>query len=331
MNLQRPFKEPYKIDGKFGDIRSGYIHAGVDYNGIGGGDTDLGYKLYPICDGEITHVSKADVSYGNVVVYKIEGVWGTKWVRYCHCNTINCKVGDKVNKDTIIATLGKTGNADLAHLHCDLIKNPLTNWRMYAKDLTVLNNYFEDFEEFFKQFGTIDVMADNRIKLLDEYVGPSGDDLQTLKSEGDVRSALERVRKWNQLDTDKKNAQKSLLNWEEVRDDIGLMIDTSLNTPSDVLGAFKEVIVAEKVTRDELEELKKTKTSPAWSFSQDDYVKIGKSIVLTSLASIAFFAADYLKAVDFGNNWWVAIVTPAVPLIVNILIKFAKENKYPTQ
>jgi hypothetical protein len=149
--LNRPFKEPHKIDGEFGEGRSYGLHSGEDWNGTGGGNTDCGYKLFPITKGEVIHTSEADTGYGKVVVYKIEGPWGLRWIRYCHCKEIIAKSG-LVTPDTVIATLGTTGNSTYCHLHWDVIKKPMRNWRTYAKDQATLDEYFESPTAFFNMW-----------------------------------------------------------------------------------------------------------------------------------------------------------------------------------
>lgn len=165
-----PFREPFKIDGDFGEKRSYGYHSGTDLNGTGGGNTDCGYKLFPITKAEVIHNSEADVSYGKVVVTKIEGPWGTRWIRYCHCREILIRSG-VVTPETPIATLGTTGNSSACHLHIDCIKKPLPNWRMYAKDEAALNEYFEDFIAFFNKWKDVEQedMPEYFKKLLLEY------------------------------------------------------------------------------------------------------------------------------------------------------------------
>jgi len=149
--LSKSFKEDHKIDGIFGETRSYGFHSGVDWNGIGGGNTDCGYKLYPIRQGEIVFTSYANTGYGNIVVYKIKGVFGERWIRYAHCREILVRSG-LVGLDTVIATLGTTGNSTACHLHWDCIKKPFTNWRTYAKTQELLNEYFEDPTSFFNKY-----------------------------------------------------------------------------------------------------------------------------------------------------------------------------------
>lgn len=55
-----------------------------------------------------------------------------KYFRYGHCKDVYVKVGDKVNKGSLIATVG-TGNGQWsAHLHFDVIVQKLTSWASYV-------------------------------------------------------------------------------------------------------------------------------------------------------------------------------------------------------
>ncbi|MCB1712583.1 MAG: peptidoglycan DD-metalloendopeptidase family protein [Candidatus Riesia sp.] len=154
--LQKRFKEPHKFDDKFGIPRSYGLHSGVDENGIAGGNTDCGYKLYPIHkSANIVFASEAKTGYGNIVVYEIKGPWGTRWIRYCHCQKILVRSG-LVSPDTPIALLGTTGNSTGCHLHWDVIKKPLSNWRIYAKDQATLDEYFENPLDFLAQWETVE-------------------------------------------------------------------------------------------------------------------------------------------------------------------------------
>lgn len=55
-----------------------------------------------------------------------------KYFRYGHCKDVYVKVGDKVNKGSLIATVG-TGNGQWsAHLHFDVIVSKLSSWASYV-------------------------------------------------------------------------------------------------------------------------------------------------------------------------------------------------------
>lgn len=187
--LSKPFKEDSKVDGVFGETRGYGFHSGVDENGTGGGNTDCGYKLYPIKEGTIVHASHSTTGYGNIVVCRIEGEFGERWVRYCHCREILINSGE-VTQDTPIATLGTSGNSTACHLHWDVIKKPLRNWRTYAKTEELLNEYFEDPTAFFNRWKDVEDkedMPDYFTKLLIEYN-------LNLDNEGQIREWFGRAR-----------------------------------------------------------------------------------------------------------------------------------------
>lgn len=55
-----------------------------------------------------------------------------KYFRYGHCKDVYVKVGDEVNKGSLIATVG-TGNGQWsAHLHFDVIASKLSSWASYV-------------------------------------------------------------------------------------------------------------------------------------------------------------------------------------------------------
>lgn len=141
-----PF-EPYYVTVGFNGTASYGPHEGCDMNGPG---NDCGISLKAIYDGEIIHTSSSDFNYGKLVVLKISGLWGIRYVRYCHQSNINVGLGP-VKEGDLIGWLGNTGNSTACHLHFDMLKNipPNNNWRFYSKDVTT---YFEDPLEFIKKW-----------------------------------------------------------------------------------------------------------------------------------------------------------------------------------
>ena len=100
----------------------GYTHYGVDMT-----DKDRkDYTLYASGKGIVSHAG-FNKSGGNVVVIVYKDcelpIGGTRDIvlRYFHLKTIKVKVGQKVNKDTVIGLYGNTGYSSGAHLHleCD--------------------------------------------------------------------------------------------------------------------------------------------------------------------------------------------------------------------
>ena len=104
----------------------GYTHYGVDMT-----DKDRkDYTLYASGKGVVSHAG-FNKSGGNVVVIVYKDCelpfGGTRDIvlRYFHLKTIKVKVGQKVNKDTVIGFYGNTGYSSGAHLHleCDTDAN----------------------------------------------------------------------------------------------------------------------------------------------------------------------------------------------------------------
>ena len=100
----------------------GYTHYGVDMT-----DKDRrDYTVYASGKGKVTHTG-FNSSGGNVVVIVYRDCQLTNGdtsdivLRYFHLKSIKVKVGQNVNKDTIIGLYGNTGYSSGAHLHleCD--------------------------------------------------------------------------------------------------------------------------------------------------------------------------------------------------------------------
>lgn len=190
--LSKPFREAHKIDGIFGEARSYGLHSGSDWNGTGGGNTDCGYKLYPLKKGEIVHTSYSTTGYGNIVVYKIKGTFGERWVRYCHCREILVRSG-QVTPDTMISTLGTSGNSTACHLHWDIIKKPLNNWRTYAKNAQTLIEYFEDPTAFYNKYKD-QIEEDDMPEWLETLLREIN---LTIKDEGAIREIFGKANDYN--------------------------------------------------------------------------------------------------------------------------------------
>ena len=99
----------------------GYTHYGVDMT-----DKDRkDYTLYASGKGIVSHAGY-NSSGGNVVVIIYRDcelpIGGTRDIvlRYFHLKSIKVKVGQKVNKDTIIGLYGNTGYSSGAHLHLEV-------------------------------------------------------------------------------------------------------------------------------------------------------------------------------------------------------------------
>ncbi|WP_439614414.1 peptidoglycan DD-metalloendopeptidase family protein [Reyranella sp.] len=115
------------------DIGASY-HLGADWNGESGGDNDQGEPVYAVSNGTVVAaVSDQGTStsgFGNYVVIRHELPEPT-WINgslvdhvnslYAHLDSVtSVAVGSIVGIGQQIGTLGKSGNAEVAHLHFEI-------------------------------------------------------------------------------------------------------------------------------------------------------------------------------------------------------------------
>lgn len=123
--FQAPLKGSYFNSGNYSpsqatDYRHPKGHQGVDLRASGG------TPVYPIATGVVTYVG-TDPRGGNVI--NITHPQGVR-AYYAHLGTVTVSKGDKVNNDTVIGTIGNSGNAKATwpHLHIQVWKdNQLQN------------------------------------------------------------------------------------------------------------------------------------------------------------------------------------------------------------
>jgi murein DD-endopeptidase MepM/ murein hydrolase activator NlpD len=104
-------------------------HYGEDWNGRGGGDSDLGDPVYAIADGIVTFAHNVHQGWGNVVLtrhaYRDPA---TGQVKYCdtlngHLNEILVKEGEQIKRGQKIGTIGSNFGMYPAHLHFEIRHN----------------------------------------------------------------------------------------------------------------------------------------------------------------------------------------------------------------
>ncbi|MCD2259253.1 M23 family metallopeptidase [Psychroserpens luteolus] len=95
-------------------------HLGDDWNGVGGGNTDLGDPIYSLANGYISEVKDYEGGWGNIV--RIVHLHNNKLYEslYAHCDTILVSENQFVKKGEQIATIGNCNGNYLAHLHLEL-------------------------------------------------------------------------------------------------------------------------------------------------------------------------------------------------------------------
>ena len=99
-------------------------HLGDDWNGTGGGNTDLGDPIYAIASGVVSSAKGAGPGWGNVVrIYHNIGTQAApRYIEslYAHLKTIEVAEGEVVSKSQRIGTMGNANGRYYAHLHLEV-------------------------------------------------------------------------------------------------------------------------------------------------------------------------------------------------------------------
>jgi len=102
-------------------------HLGEDWNGIGGGNTDLGDPIYSIGHGIVVFARDVRLGWGNVVIVRHLMLENGKLVPidslYGHLDRIMVKEGQQVVRGQQVGTMGTNRGMYPAHLHFEIRKN----------------------------------------------------------------------------------------------------------------------------------------------------------------------------------------------------------------
>jgi murein DD-endopeptidase MepM/ murein hydrolase activator NlpD len=121
-------------------------HLGEDWDGVGGGNTDLGDPIYCIGDGIVVFARDCHMGWGNVVivrhVYRDGGSIKNIDSLYGHLDKILVRHGQAVRRGQQIATMGTAHGLYDSHLHLEVRKNITIGMcrDKFAKDAS---NYFD--------------------------------------------------------------------------------------------------------------------------------------------------------------------------------------------
>ena len=102
-------------------------HPGEDWNGLKGGNSDLGAPVYAIGHGYVTFARDARMGWGNVVlirhIYMEGGQLQTVDSMYAHLDRILVREGQQITRGQQVGTIGTNRGMYVAHLHFEIRKN----------------------------------------------------------------------------------------------------------------------------------------------------------------------------------------------------------------
>jgi len=95
-------------------------HLGDDWNGVDGGNSDLGDPVYAIANGYVSSAEDLKGGWGNVIriIHSYKGKLYESV--YAHCDSIFVSQNTFVTKGEQIATIGNCNGAYYAHLHLEI-------------------------------------------------------------------------------------------------------------------------------------------------------------------------------------------------------------------
>jgi len=135
-------------------LRSPGLHYGEDWNGRGGGDSDLGDPIYSIGNGVVTWAYDVRKGWGRVVIirhaYRDPATGKVKFCDslYGHLRSFSVKVGQQVKRGDKIGTMGSNRGMYPAGMQRSSVARSLTNW---ADPTTFINKYRRLNREWRKQ------------------------------------------------------------------------------------------------------------------------------------------------------------------------------------
>lgn len=167
------FERDWYVAQGFGAPTTYGFHEGADINLRTGGDTDLGQPVYAIAAGQVAYwhaTNHPNTGFGQHLIYRITGLWGTRWVHQAHLSQQDfLGGGGLVAEGALIGRIGKSGGTSLAHLHFAIFKvDPGANIDNVANSRAELDLIWEDPLAFINKWmtGNCPITDDTRIPQL---------------------------------------------------------------------------------------------------------------------------------------------------------------------
>ena len=124
-------------------------HMGDDWNGNGGGNSDLGLPVYSTAHGLVVYARDARMGWGKTVIIRHVFWENQRWTYvdsfYTHLHQIFVREGQQVRRGHLVGSIGTNRGMYVAHLHFEIRKNLRIgiNQGSYRRDLS---NYYRPFE-----------------------------------------------------------------------------------------------------------------------------------------------------------------------------------------
>lgn len=122
-----PNAKGYYVAQGFGEENArfgGLKHLGEDWNGKGGGDTDLGDPVYSVANGIVTAWGAYGPGWGNVLriahAYVTNGETNLVESLYAHLLRVKVTNGQHVRRGERVGAIGNADGRYLAHLHFEI-------------------------------------------------------------------------------------------------------------------------------------------------------------------------------------------------------------------
>jgi murein DD-endopeptidase MepM/ murein hydrolase activator NlpD len=96
------------------------LHLGSDYNGNGGGDSDLGDPVHAVARGKVVLAEDLGGGWGNVVRIVHACETGPMESLYAHLDALHVAPGMWIDRGMTLGTIGTAHGQYLAHLHFEL-------------------------------------------------------------------------------------------------------------------------------------------------------------------------------------------------------------------
>lgn len=156
------------------------IHTGEDWNGKGGGNTDVGQPVYSTAAGKVIFAGECPSPWGNVILiehrFAENGNIIIVYSQYAHLKEIKIKKDDIVHRRQQIGTIGRGNKNEYpAHLHFEIRKSNMLDFAVdywpssNEKDVEWVKAHYEDASKFIRAHRKIMVPAKkDKLVLIDK-------------------------------------------------------------------------------------------------------------------------------------------------------------------